>query len=105
MVGSVLLERMRAEADFELVDPVFFTTSAVGAAGIAALAWREQAVGPEGIALALGRLTLASGVWAHVVLLLGGLVFGLVARRVAHRCRCRCARCRPCSERCCTGAG
>ena len=61
--------------------------TAVGAAGIAALAWREQAVGPEGIALALGRLTLASGVWAHVVLLLGGLVFGLVARRVAQRWR------------------
>ena len=33
MVGSVLMERMRAEGDFELVDPVFFTTSAVGAAG------------------------------------------------------------------------
>jgi len=33
MVGSVLMERMRAEGDFELVDPVFFTTSNVGAAG------------------------------------------------------------------------
>jgi aspartate-semialdehyde dehydrogenase len=33
MVGSVLMERMRAEKDFELVDPVFFTTSNVGGVG------------------------------------------------------------------------
>jgi aspartate-semialdehyde dehydrogenase len=33
MVGSVLMERMRAEGDFELIDPVFFTTSSVGAPG------------------------------------------------------------------------
>ena len=31
MVGSVLLERMRAEGDFELIEPVFFTTSQAGA--------------------------------------------------------------------------
>jgi len=30
MVGSVLMERMQQERDFELVDPVFFTTSQVG---------------------------------------------------------------------------
>jgi aspartate-semialdehyde dehydrogenase len=30
MVGSVLLERMRAEGDFELIEPVFFTTSQAG---------------------------------------------------------------------------
>jgi aspartate-semialdehyde dehydrogenase len=30
MVGSVLMQRMRAERDFELIDPVFFTTSQVG---------------------------------------------------------------------------
>lgn len=33
MVGSVLLERMRAEHDFEHIDPVFFTTSQVGGQG------------------------------------------------------------------------
>ena len=33
MVGSVLMERMRAEGDFELIDPVFFTTSNVGGGG------------------------------------------------------------------------
>lgn len=33
MVGSVLLERMQAEGDFALVDPVFFSTSRAGAAG------------------------------------------------------------------------
>ena len=30
MVGSVLMERMRAENDFTLVEPVFFTTSNIG---------------------------------------------------------------------------
>ncbi len=30
MVGSVLMERMRAERDFDLIEPVFFTTSQVG---------------------------------------------------------------------------
>ena len=30
MVGSVLLERMRAERDFDRVDPVFFSTSQAG---------------------------------------------------------------------------
>ncbi len=32
MVGSVLMERMRAENDFEQIDPVFFTTSQAGQA-------------------------------------------------------------------------
>ncbi len=33
MVGSVLMQRMREERDFELIDPVFFTTSNVGGLG------------------------------------------------------------------------
>jgi aspartate-semialdehyde dehydrogenase len=33
MVGSVLMERMREERDFDRIDPVFFTTSNVGAPG------------------------------------------------------------------------
>jgi aspartate-semialdehyde dehydrogenase len=33
MVGSVLLERMRAEGDFALIEPVFFSTSSAGAPG------------------------------------------------------------------------
>lgn len=32
MVGSVLLERMHAEKDFDLIEPVFFSTSQAGAA-------------------------------------------------------------------------
>ncbi len=32
MVGSVLLDRMRAEGDFEVVQPTFFSTSQIGAA-------------------------------------------------------------------------
>ncbi|MCZ7565109.1 MAG: aspartate-semialdehyde dehydrogenase [Burkholderiales bacterium] len=30
MVGSVLVGRMRAEGDFDLIEPVFFTTSSIG---------------------------------------------------------------------------
>src|SRR6185369_4065407 len=30
MVGSVLMDRMQAEGDFALIEPVFFTTSNVG---------------------------------------------------------------------------
>ena len=33
MVGSVLLQRMQAERDFDLIDAVFFSTSQVGARG------------------------------------------------------------------------
>ncbi len=33
MVGSVLMQRMREERDFDLIDPVFFTTSNVGGKG------------------------------------------------------------------------
>ena len=32
MVGSVLLERMRQEKDFDVVEPTFFSTSQTGAA-------------------------------------------------------------------------
>ena len=30
MVGSVLMDRMQAEGDFDLIEPVFFSTSNVG---------------------------------------------------------------------------
>ena len=33
MVGSVLMERMRAERDFDLIEPAFFSTSQVGGEG------------------------------------------------------------------------
>ena len=33
MVGSVLVDRMREERDFDLIEPVFFSTSQAGAAG------------------------------------------------------------------------
>ena len=33
MVGSVLMQRMLEEQDFDLIDPVFFTTSNVGGQG------------------------------------------------------------------------
>ncbi|HEX7045513.1 MAG TPA: aspartate-semialdehyde dehydrogenase [Burkholderiales bacterium] len=33
MVGSVLMERMQAERDFDLIEPVFFSTSQAGAKG------------------------------------------------------------------------
>ena len=37
MVGSVLMDRMRAEGDFELIEPVFFSTSNAGGALPAAI--------------------------------------------------------------------
>ncbi len=33
MVGSVLMQRMLEEQDFDLIEPVFFTTSIVGGQG------------------------------------------------------------------------
>ena len=33
MVGSVLLDRMREESDFTVIEPVFFSTSEVGGTG------------------------------------------------------------------------
>ena len=33
MVGSVLLRRMLEDRDFDLIDPVFFSTSSVGGRG------------------------------------------------------------------------
>ena len=30
MVGSVLIDRMQAEGDFDLIEPIFFSTSAAG---------------------------------------------------------------------------
>jgi aspartate-semialdehyde dehydrogenase len=43
MVGSVLLERMRAESDFQLVQPTFFSTSQAGAAAPNTCAAAERA--------------------------------------------------------------
>ena len=33
MVGSVLIERMRAEGNFDFVEPTFFSTSQAGSVG------------------------------------------------------------------------
>jgi aspartate-semialdehyde dehydrogenase len=52
MVGSVLLERMRAEHDFELIEPVFFSTSQAGAAGPAI----GRPTGPVRDAMSIGEL-------------------------------------------------
>lgn len=41
MVGSVLMERMQAEGDFALIEPVFFSTSNAGGAAPAGLAKNE----------------------------------------------------------------
>jgi aspartate-semialdehyde dehydrogenase len=38
MVGSVLMDRMRAEGDFDLIEPLFFSTSSAGAKVPAAVA-------------------------------------------------------------------
>ena len=42
MVGSVLMDRMQAEGDFALIEPVFFSTSNAGGAAPAALVKNER---------------------------------------------------------------
>jgi aspartate-semialdehyde dehydrogenase len=59
MVGSVLIERMRAERDFDLVEPVFYSTSQAGGRGPAI----GREVAPVGDARDLDALC------AHEVLL------------------------------------
>jgi aspartate-semialdehyde dehydrogenase len=44
MVGSVLMERMRAEGDFDRIEPRFFSTSNAGGAAPAGLAKNERAL-------------------------------------------------------------
>jgi aspartate-semialdehyde dehydrogenase len=46
MVGSVLLERMRAEGDFGLIEPVFFSTSNAGGAAPAKRRTRRSSSTP-----------------------------------------------------------
>ncbi|MFO1329235.1 MAG: ATP-binding protein [Rubrivivax sp.] len=57
------------------------------ACGIGLLALRDHRVGRQAIIEAWSRLTELSGLWSHVVLLLGGLVIGLVARALVQRWR------------------
>jgi aspartate-semialdehyde dehydrogenase len=47
MVGSVLMQRMREEGDFALIEPVFFTTSNPGGKD-PIRRWRASAQGCEG---------------------------------------------------------
>ena len=61
--------------------------AAVAAGGIALVAWRDAQVGREAIIAAWSQISLASGVWAHLLLLIGGLVFGLVAHGLVQRWR------------------
>jgi aspartate-semialdehyde dehydrogenase len=60
MVGSVLLDRMRAEKDFELVTPTFFSTSQAGAAApvIGAAAAHDATVKDAHDIAALAKLPL-----------------------------------------------
>jgi aspartate-semialdehyde dehydrogenase len=70
MVGSVLMERMRAERDFELIEPVFFSTSQAGGAapdvgrGPAAL---RAATDLEALAACDVVLTCQGGDWTNDV--------------------------------------
>jgi aspartate-semialdehyde dehydrogenase len=58
MVGSVLMERMRDEGDFALIEPLFFSTSAAGGKlppAIAGLAKNETLLGDANDIAALAR--------------------------------------------------
>jgi aspartate-semialdehyde dehydrogenase len=60
MVGSVLLDRMREESDFELVRPTFFSTSQIGAAApvVAGAAGFEPRVMDANDIVSLARLPM-----------------------------------------------
>jgi aspartate-semialdehyde dehydrogenase len=60
MVGSVLMERMRAEGDFDQIESTFFTTSNVGGAGPAI----GKPVGPPGSEARAGPLKDANDIAA-----------------------------------------
>ena len=60
---------------------------AVAVSSIGLVAWHDMQVGPGAIITAWSRLTPASGVWSHAMMLMGGLVFGLVARNLTQRWR------------------
>jgi len=55
MVGSVLLERMRAEGDFEGLAPAFYSTSSPGAPGPAGLGFESGVLGDAHDIAALSR--------------------------------------------------
>ena len=52
MVGSVLVQRMREERDFDLINPLFFSTSQSGSRGPV---HREARTAGEGCAMILAR--------------------------------------------------
>lgn len=60
---------------------------AVSVLGIGLLAWHDRQTGGEAMIAAIRRLTVASGLWSHAVMLLGGVIVGLVARRLSQRWR------------------
>src|SRR3990172_1157715 len=65
MVGSVLMGRMKEEKDFELVDPVFFTTSNVGGKG--------PNVGKDGMAKGIKNYIGGNCTVSLMLMALGGL--------------------------------
>ena len=74
MVGSVLMDRMRAEGDFALIEPVFFSTSSAGGvlpAAIADLAKNERTLHDAHDLAALARcdvvLTCQGGEYTKAV--------------------------------------
>jgi signal transduction histidine kinase/ActR/RegA family two-component response regulator len=60
---------------------------AVAVCSIGLVAWHDLQVGRDNVMSAWSRLTPASGVWSHALMLIAGLVFGLVARNLAQRWR------------------
>ena len=63
MVGSVLIQRMLEEKDFELIDPVFFSTSSAGGTGprSASRRARSDAERPHGACAELDAIVTCQG--------------------------------------------
>ncbi len=70
MVGSVLMQRMQAERDFDRIDPEFFSTSSVGADG-PAIGKRTRALQSAADLSALGKMdaivTCQGGDWTNEI--------------------------------------
>jgi aspartate-semialdehyde dehydrogenase len=67
MVGSVLMQRMRAENDFALIEPVFFSTSSSGGEAPLGAGRLQDAMSIEALAKMDTILTCQGGDWTNEI--------------------------------------
>jgi aspartate-semialdehyde dehydrogenase len=67
MVGSVLMQRMREEKDFSLIEPVFFSTSSTGGEAPLGAGRLQDAMSVEALARMDTILTCQGGDWTNEI--------------------------------------